>query len=147
MFFGNPAASPTSRAMFGNCTEGITVPKTIWSMLAGGISARCTSSATTCRDDSSAERSLKAVPDLTKGVRRPATIATRRPVLGAMATSEWGRVGNSGGAARQWQRQKRTAGDAEDAEKPLFGFWKGNLRVLRVSAVRLEPLPFVTQFQ
>ena len=28
-FFGSPAASPTSRAMFGSWTEGMTVPKTI----------------------------------------------------------------------------------------------------------------------
>src|SRR5260370_26378969 len=57
-------------------------------MAAGGISARCTSSETTCRPSSSAERSLKTVPDLTKGVRRPATIATRRPGREAMATSK-----------------------------------------------------------
>ena len=29
MFLGSPEASPTSRAMFGSCTEGMTVPKTI----------------------------------------------------------------------------------------------------------------------
>ena len=29
MFLGRPAASPTSRAMLGHCTTGITAPKTI----------------------------------------------------------------------------------------------------------------------
>src|SRR5207237_7292418 len=56
-------------------------------MARAGISARCTSSATTCFPSSSAERSLKAVPALTKGVRKPATIATRRPGREAMETS------------------------------------------------------------
>src|SRR5438552_1548365 len=70
--------------MLESCTEATTVPKTIWSMAVSGTSARCTSSATTCLLSSRAERSLKAVPDLTKGVRRPATIATRRPGRVAM---------------------------------------------------------------
>src|SRR5882724_9014055 len=56
-------------------------------MARAGISARCTSSATTCFPSSSAERSLKEVPALTKGVRKPATIATRRPGREAMETS------------------------------------------------------------
>src|SRR5204862_5744647 len=57
------------------------------SMAFSGTSARCTSSATTCLPNSSAERSLNAVPALTKGVRRPATIATRRPGREAIGTS------------------------------------------------------------
>src|SRR5260370_6564823 len=73
--------------MLDSCTDGTTVPKTSWSMAAGGISARCTSSDTTCLLSSSAERSLKTVPDLTKGVRKPATMATRRPGRAAMGTS------------------------------------------------------------
>src|SRR5438105_9606059 len=56
-------------------------------MARAGISARCTSSATTCFPSSSAERSLKEVPALTNGVRKPATIATRRPGREAMGTS------------------------------------------------------------
>src|SRR2546427_337706 len=56
-------------------------------MARAGISARCTSSATTCFPSSSAERSLKEVPALRKGVRKPATIATRRPGRKAMETS------------------------------------------------------------
>src|SRR6266404_2236691 len=60
-------------------------------MAVKGISARWTSSATTCLPSSSAVRSLKTVPDFTKGVRRPATIATRRPGREAMGTSRGGR--------------------------------------------------------
>src|SRR3989475_4214254 len=56
-------------------------------MARAGISARCTSSATTCFPSSSAERSLKEVPALRNGVRKPATIATRRPGREAMETS------------------------------------------------------------
>src|SRR5919201_1602701 len=90
MFFGSPAASPTSRAMFGQCTTGITAPKTIWSISFGSSSQRCTSSETTMRPRSSAVSPLKAVPDLTNGVRRPATIAARRPGRDDMtASSEW----------------------------------------------------------
>src|SRR4051812_17261272 len=56
-------------------------------MVRVGISARWTSSLTTCLPSSRAEKSLKEVPALTKGVRRPATIATRRPGREAMRPS------------------------------------------------------------
>src|SRR2546427_755388 len=106
-FLGSPAARPTSRAMFGSCTDGITVPKTIWSMARTGISARCTSSATTCLPSSNAERSLKEVPALTNGVRRPATIATRRPGREAMDSS--GVARHNGANAPSQASAKRSA--------------------------------------
>src|SRR5437899_11004718 len=70
-------------------------------MARAGISARCTSSATTCFPSSSAERSLKEVPALRKGVRKPATIATRRPGREAMGNLLGVRGGNSAGATGQ----------------------------------------------
>src|SRR5216684_3242187 len=89
MLLGSPAERPTSRAMFGHCTMGMTTPKTIWSTSLGGSSARCTSSETAIRPRSRAVSPLKAVPDFTNGVRRPATMAARRPVLVAMGPPGW----------------------------------------------------------
>src|SRR5437764_1381565 len=66
--------------MFGICTEGITVPKTIWSISLGLSSQRCTSSETTSFPRSSAVRFRNEVPALTNGVRTPPMMAVRRPV-------------------------------------------------------------------
>src|SRR5437762_1806828 len=72
--------------MFGICTEGITVPKTIWSISLGLSSQRCTSSETTSFPRSSAVRFRNEVPALTNGVRTPPMMAVRRPVRFVIST-------------------------------------------------------------
>src|SRR5438105_5878159 len=76
--------------MFGICTEGITVPKTIWSISLGLSSQRCTSSETTSFPRSSAVRFRNEVPALTNGVRTPPMMAVRRPVRVAIVISSGG---------------------------------------------------------
>src|SRR5262249_10144577 len=109
-----------------------------------GISARWTSSETTSRPSSRAVKSLKTVFDLTNGVRKPATIAARRPGRAAMANLPVSGAGHSvHDSARQRQKQLLTA------ESRRFGgfaesfFLKKKISaLLRASAVRLKPLPF-----
>src|SRR5215467_10412415 len=107
IFLGSPAASPTSRAMLGHCTIGITAPNTIWSISLGGSSHRCTSSETAIRPRSRAVRPRKAVPDFTNGVRNPATMAALRPGLVAMASSGGVRRNKRLDAASQARRSVR----------------------------------------
>src|SRR5438105_1649886 len=76
--------------MFGICTEGMTVPKTIWSICFGSSSQRCTSSETTSFPRSSAVRLRNEVPALTNGVRTPPMMAVRRPVRVAIVISSGG---------------------------------------------------------
>ena len=74
---GSPVRSTTSRPMSEESWEGITWPKMRASNSERGRPLRATSSFTTMAPRSMADRSLKSPPDLTKGVRRPATTATR----------------------------------------------------------------------
>ena len=77
--FGRSGSSETSRAMFGASTEGTTVPNTSdWTSFPSRF-VRCSSSATHNLPRSMAEIDLNAVPAFAKGVRTPATMATRRP--------------------------------------------------------------------
>ena len=74
---GSSVRSTTSRPMSEESWDGITWPKMSASNSARGRPLRATSSFTTMEPRSMAERSLKSPPDRTKGVRRPATTATR----------------------------------------------------------------------
>ena len=76
---GSDGLSAISRAMFGASTEGMTVPKTSMSISRPVRLVRAMSSQTTRRPRSSALTERSVVPERAKGVRRPATIATRRP--------------------------------------------------------------------
>src|SRR6266480_3206492 len=89
-------------------------------MALAGISARWTSSPTTCFPSSSAERSLNEVPALTNGVRRPATIATRRPGRGAMGSSGWGARHNGANAPSQLSTAKPAREISESAFSSLL---------------------------
>src|SRR5688500_7922724 len=71
--------SETSRAMLGASTDGTTVPKTMPCTSFPSISARWMSSETMSFPSSIALMDLSTVPAFAKGVRTPATIATRRP--------------------------------------------------------------------
>jgi hypothetical protein len=77
--FGSVGIRETSRAMLGAITDGTTVPKTTPSTSFPSSSARWMSSATMSFPRSIAVIDLREVPDFTKGVRTPATIATRLP--------------------------------------------------------------------
>ena len=70
----------TSRAMLGASTDGTTVPNTSRSTSVLSTPVRWMSSATTARPRSIADIALRTVPARANGVRRPATIATRRPL-------------------------------------------------------------------
>ena len=87
MFLGRPVPSTTSRAMLGAETLGTTWPYTQRSMIFGSISLLWTSSRTTMRARSWAERSRYAEACLANGVRSPATMARRSrrgvPMAGA----------------------------------------------------------------
>ena len=74
---GSAEARPTSRAMLGARSVGMAWPKTIWSISAGSMSVRSTSSRTTVAPRSSEVREPKTPPALTKGVRRPFTTTAR----------------------------------------------------------------------
>src|SRR6266545_1060815 len=76
---GSCVRSTISRPMRVTVEDGITCPNTTESTSFGGIPVRATSSFTTSAPRSTAERSRKSVPALTKGVRSPATTAARRP--------------------------------------------------------------------
>ncbi len=80
---GSCVRSATSRATSETRGDGITCPKTTASYSSGGIPLRATSSFTRIAPRSTAERSTKSPPAFTKGVRRPATMAARRPRPGA----------------------------------------------------------------
>ena len=77
---GSAGISATSRAMFGARTDGTTVPKTSASTSVPSSWVRAMSSDTTARPRSSALTVRSVVPERAKGVRSPATIATRRPL-------------------------------------------------------------------
>ncbi len=74
---GSAEARPTSRAMLGARSVGMAWPKTTWSISAGSMSARWTSSRTTAAPSSSEVREPKTPPALTKGVRSPLTTTAR----------------------------------------------------------------------
>ena len=76
---GSCGSSEISRAMLGSCTAWITVPKTIACTSVPSSSVRASSSATQRLPSSVAEIPASAVLAFEKGVRRPATMATRRP--------------------------------------------------------------------
>jgi hypothetical protein len=69
----------TSRATLGTRTDGTTWPKITSSTSRPSSSARMSSSRAAWRASAVAETSRKTVPLLAKGVRMPATMATRRP--------------------------------------------------------------------
>jgi len=79
---GSIGSSETSRAMFGATTFGTTVPYTTPSTSLPSSPVRWSSSATASFPSSIAVKFLSCVPDLAKGVRTPATMATRRPLDG-----------------------------------------------------------------
>ena len=76
--FGRPAPSTASRARFGAFTDGTTWPMTTAPTEPGSTSVRSSSSRTQALARSTAVRSRKTVPERAKGVRQPATMATRR---------------------------------------------------------------------
>ncbi len=85
---GSSVRSTTSRPMSEESWDGITWPKMSASNSERERPLRATSSFTRIAPRSTAERSLKSPPDRTKGVRSPATTATR----GGVAPSELLRV-------------------------------------------------------
>src|SRR5256884_409706 len=76
---GNWGRRLTSRATFGTSADATTCPKITASTSAPARSVRSSSSRATKRARSTARTSLSAVPERQKGVRQPATMATRRP--------------------------------------------------------------------
>jgi hypothetical protein len=76
---GSCGMSEISRAMLGSATFCTTVPNTTACTSAGSSSARASSSATQRWPSSVALRRESAEPARANGVRRPATMATRRP--------------------------------------------------------------------
>ena len=91
---GSEERKTTSRPRLRACRAGTTTPKTdIWTA-AGSRPVRAISSPTATAERSTTSMSRKWVPALTKGVRQPATMATRPPG----PTRSWRSARGNGGA-------------------------------------------------
>ena len=74
---GSPVSSTISRARLGLPGSGTTTPKAIASISVASTRCRSSNPPTACFASASGPRDANALPARTKGVRAPATIATR----------------------------------------------------------------------
>ena len=81
---GSPASKTSSRARLGFRGSGVIVPKTTDSISSGSIPLRSSMPRVAWTAMARESISAKALPDLMKGVRPPATMATRLGVIGGV---------------------------------------------------------------